>query len=389
MDCGDGNPNFNYALLKLSADPEALPWPHRRTCAERLMEAFRAGGIVDREAVMVPLLNIFADDPKWEVRKVVADDLHYVRQGDYAHLVEKLRLDSNAFVSRAAEASRKRRRKVKAALKQKLQGIDVVLEQYQDLKENHGEEVARTAMRMGETYHMALASNMAHEMKNDLGVLRGRVAAIRRRILDGEHDDAFALASLEKVAGILSRHDRLVQQMLEYARSRATPTRPGIESLAGIVAAGAARVADQVASRDDWSRVALETDVQQELSIFATGSQIEQAVFNIMANAFDAAATVEQPRVVVTGKPVNSSEVALVVEDNGPGMEPADLAELFTPGRTTKHGGSGFGLVIARNYVEIHDGELVAASTPGEGTTMTILLPRARPGGDSAQSSAY
>lgn len=225
-------------------------------------------------------------------------------------------------------------------------------------------------------------------MKNDLSVLRGRVATLRQGMLDGDPDPTLALASLEKVAAILSRHDRLVQQMLEYARSRATPTRPGAVSLAGIVAAGAARVADQAASRDGWSHVALETDVQQELNCWATGWQIGQAFFNIMSNAFDAAAMAEQPRVVVTGKPVNSSEVALVVEDNGPGMEPADLAELFTPGRTTKHGGSGFGLVIARNYVEIHDGELVVASSPGEGTTMTILLPRARPGGGNAQSAS-
>jgi len=373
-------------LRRLSADPEAMPWPQRRSCAVALMGAFKAGGIVDREAVMVPLLSLLADDPKWEVRKVIADDLHYLRQGDFERLVEKLRQDPNAFVSRAADASHRHRRKVKAALKQKLQGIDVVLEQYQYLKEHHGEEVAKAAMRMGETYHMALASNMAHEMKNDLGVLQGRVAALRQQILDGDHDPAFSLSSLEKIGGILSRHGHLVQQMLEYARSRATPTHPRVESLDGLVAAAVARLSDMTATQEGWSRVALRVDVQKELCVSVTRPHMEEAIFNIAANAFDAAARrpQPQPQVIVTGKAVNPNEVALVVEDTGPGIEPADMDELFTPGRTTKHGGSGFGLVIARNYVEIHDGELVVASTPGEGTTMTIVLPRAKTGGSNA-----
>lgn len=374
------------SLRRLAADREALHWSGRLACAQQLMDVFRAGGVVDREAVMVPLLNLLADDPKWEVRKAIADGLHYIRQADFDPLVARLRQDPNAYVSRAADVSRNRRRKVKAALRQKLQGIDLVLEQYQHLKERHGEEVARTAMRMGETYHMALASNLAHEMKNDLSVLQGRIAGLRQAILDGEHDPATALASLEKAGGILSRHSHLVHQMLEYARSRATPTRPCVRSLDRLVQSAVARITDLATSKSGWSRVVLEVDVQQGLAVFVTESQIGQAIFNIMSNACDAAATASQPRVVLTGRAINAGEIALVIEDNGTGLEPAELNELFTPGRTTKDGGSGFGLVIARNYVEIHDGELVASSAPGEGTTMTIVLPRSLSGGGHAES---
>ncbi|MCG3178264.1 MAG: Adaptive-response sensory-kinase SasA [Phycisphaerae bacterium] len=379
--------NLPESLRLLTADREALPWLDRLACARQLMAVFRAGGVVDREAVMVPLLNLLADDPKWEVRKAIADGLHYVRQGDFEPLAAKLRQDPNAFVSRAAEVSRNRRRKVKSALRQKLQGIDLVLELYQHLRERHGDEVARTAMRIGETYHMALASNLAHEMKNDLSVLQGRVAALRQAILNGEYDPATAFASLEKVGGILGRYSYLVQQMLEYARSRATPTRPSVRSLDGLVHSAAARIADLATSKPGWSRVDLDVDVQQGLVVYVTEPQLERAIFNVLSNAFDAAAMASQPHVVLTGKAINAGEVAIVIEDNGPGLEPAELNELFTPGRTTKDGGSGFGLVIARNYVEIHDGELVAASAPGEGTTMTIVLPRTISGGGHAASS--
>ena len=120
-------------------------------------------------------------------------------------------------------------------------------------------------------------------------------------------------------------------------------------------------------------------DVQKDLTVSVTWAQIEQAILNVLKNAFEAAAGGAAPRVVVTGKAVNDNEVMLAVEDNGTGIGGKDLDEqkVFVPGRTTKPDGSGFGLVIARNYVEMHDGELVFESAPGAGTTVTIILPRA------------
>lgn len=367
-------------LETLQADPEGIDWPQRRAHARVLMDAFKAGGVVDREVVLVPLLNLLADDPKWEVRKVVADDLHYVRQTDFERLVEKLCQDDNSFVRRAAENSQKRRRKVKVALKRRMQGIDLVLEQYQWLKEQHGEEMARTALMIGESYHMALASNIAHEMKNDLSVLQGRAMTLRQRVADRDYDSAFFQSSLDKICGILGSHESLVQQMLEYARSRTTPTESRIEAMDEMAHAAMTRLNEAASAHEPWRRVQLEADVQKELYVSITRSQMEQAVFNILKNAFEAVAAVDTPRVVVTGKAINRNEVALAIEDNGLGIGGKDLEEqkVFVPGRTTKRGGSGFGLVIARNYVEKHDGNMVFESEPGVGTTVTIILPRAK-----------
>ncbi len=382
MAADDSIAPLRQAMEKLRDDPEGIDWARRRSHARTLMEVFKAGGIVDREAVLVPLLNLLADDPKWEVRKVVADDLHFVRQADFDRLLNKLIQDGNAFVRKAAENSRKRRRKVKVGLKQRMQGIDLVLEQYQYLKEQYGEEVAKAALMIGETYHMALASNIAHEMKNDLVVLQGRASALRERVAARDYDSAAFQSSLDRICGILDRHGTLVQRMLEYARSRTTPTDVGLDALDGIVQAAVDAINEAAAAHEPWRRVQLDVDVQKNLSVSVTRAHIEQAVLNVLKNAFEAATGVATPRVVVTGKAANDHEIMLAVEDNGAGIGGKDLDEqkVFVPGRTTKADGSGFGLVIARNYVEMHDGELVFESEPDVGTTVTIILPRAMAG---------
>src|SRR5204862_5061264 len=71
--------------------------------------------------------------------------------------------------------------------------------------------------------------------------------------------------------------------------------------------------------------------------------------------------------------------VRIVVADRGAGIDAADLGRVFDPYFTTKRGGTGLGLPIAKNIVDGLGGAIVASSTPGHGTEMQIDLP-ASPG---------
>ena len=72
--------------------------------------------------------------------------------------------------------------------------------------------------------------------------------------------------------------------------------------------------------------------------------------------------------------------VAIVVADAGVGIDQADLPRVFNPYFTTKRGGTGLGLPIAKNIVEGLGGSLVVASAPGRGTEMRLDLPYTPPG---------
>jgi two-component system NtrC family sensor kinase len=67
--------------------------------------------------------------------------------------------------------------------------------------------------------------------------------------------------------------------------------------------------------------------------------------------------------------------VEIEVVDSGPGIPPADLPRLFSPGFTTKKTGSGIGLAVAERAVEAHHGRILIDSEVGRGTRVTVLLP--------------
>jgi signal transduction histidine kinase len=67
--------------------------------------------------------------------------------------------------------------------------------------------------------------------------------------------------------------------------------------------------------------------------------------------------------------------IAIVIEDRGIGIEPADLSRMFDPYFTTKRGGTGLGLAIAKNIIEGLHGTIAVTSAPGAGTAIHIDLP--------------
>jgi signal transduction histidine kinase len=71
----------------------------------------------------------------------------------------------------------------------------------------------------------------------------------------------------------------------------------------------------------------------------------------------------------------NGTRVAIVIADRGAGIDRADLPRIFDPYFTTKRGGTGLGLPIAKNIVEGLGGTIAVDSTPGTGTRIRLELP--------------
>jgi signal transduction histidine kinase len=107
--------------------------------------------------------------------------------------------------------------------------------------------------------------------------------------------------------------------------------------------------------------------------------QIEQLLINLVRNAVEAALTCRtgRPRVQV-GWQVEAGNVTIGIEDNGPGI--ANDSNLFVPFYTTKSGGSGVGLALARQIVEAHAGSVrLMNRKPGWGARAVVTLPLIMP----------
>ena len=102
---------------------------------------------------------------------------------------------------------------------------------------------------------------------------------------------------------------------------------------------------------------------------------LRQALLNLAINACQAMPNGGTLRIITATAPNN--RVALKVEDTGVGIRPEDLNRIFDLYFTTKDHGTGIGLSMVYRIVQMHDGEVEVQSTPGRGTTFTLLLPRA------------
>jgi signal transduction histidine kinase len=119
-------------------------------------------------------------------------------------------------------------------------------------------------------------------------------------------------------------------------------------------------------------RLPVELREVPDIQLDIDSDQIEQALINLVKNAVEAAqSTAGGVRVRVEA---SATQVAILVEDEGTGLAKTD--NLFVPFFTTKPGGSGVGLVLARQIVENHGGSLDLSNRQDtRGAIATVLLP--------------
>ncbi|MDT8398868.1 MAG: ATP-binding protein [Pseudomonadales bacterium] len=120
-------------------------------------------------------------------------------------------------------------------------------------------------------------------------------------------------------------------------------------------------------------KVSLETRCQPEtLELQADPDLLEQALINLLRNAIEASAELDRPRVAITAELKERGRVELSVTDNGSGIEPENLENIFIPFFTTKRGGSGIGMSIVKQIVKLNGGKVKVLSTPGVRTSVVI-----------------
>lgn len=118
--------------------------------------------------------------------------------------------------------------------------------------------------------------------------------------------------------------------------------------------------------------VDFEIEIEGDFSVFADPSLMEQVLINLIKNASEARSK-ENSRVELKAYQTNERCI-IEVEDNGMGIENEALSKVFIPFFTTKKAGSGIGLSLSRQIVQMHGGEITVKSEINKGTTFRIVL---------------
>jgi PAS domain S-box-containing protein len=220
-----------------------------------------------------------------------------------------------------------------------------------------------------------LAGGIAHDFNNMLTMVLANVSLARRRV----GDDATLGALLADIEQASERATGLTRQLLTFARGGVPVRRPTYlgELVRGTV---------EFALRGARSRADISIAADLAPASVDEG-QLTQVLSNLVINADEAMAdggtiTVRARNLALV--PPHPSRlppgdyVEIEVRDHGCGIAPELLERVFDPFFSTKARGSGLGLASAHGIVESHDGRLSLVSYPGQGTTVTVLLPVTR-----------
>jgi signal transduction histidine kinase len=215
-----------------------------------------------------------------------------------------------------------------------------------------------------------MAASLAHEIRNPLASIEVMTSLLKRRLADSGEE----IELVEKIAGEVARLNRTVTQGLEFARP-ISPDRREQE-----VAPVLDRALDEVIQRFPDAAVDVAREYDDRAPRVPLDAGLLRPVFvNLIVNAFEALSGQGQLTLRVRQGPEGAPRprwAEIEIADDGPGIPSDVLDKIFYPFVTTKDGGSGIGLAMARKVVECHHGLIDVTTGPGEGTTFRLRLPR-------------
>jgi PAS domain S-box-containing protein len=225
------------------------------------------------------------------------------------------------------------------------------------------------AMRKSEKLAAAgrLAATVAHEINNPLESIVNLVYLSRHTPGVPPEAAAFLATADEE----LTRIAQIVRQTLGFYREAVDPRNSDICRIVS-------ETCDVYRQRIQGRSIRCEMDLEKGLQAFVIPGELKQVVANLIANAIDA--TEAGGHIKISVKRVHD-KVAIIVEDNGSGIEQEHLPRLFEPFFTTKAEiGTGLGLWVTKGIVDKQDGEISINSSTDpvrHGTSITVTLPLA------------
>jgi signal transduction histidine kinase len=215
-----------------------------------------------------------------------------------------------------------------------------------------------------------LAAGLAHEIGNPISALMGLQDLMLAGGLSPEEERDF----MQRMRRETERIHRILRDLLQFARPAAERV-AGAEHEPGDVETAVRDTAALVAPQRTLKDVNLELSISPALPPVTLGNeQLMQVTLNLLLNAADAVGAGGNVRVAATR---SAQGVQLLVEDDGPGVEPRVQAQLFEPFVTTKEigKGTGLGLAVCRGLVEAAGGSISLDTEYGKGARFVVELP--------------
>ena len=213
------------------------------------------------------------------------------------------------------------------------------------------------------------ATALAHEIKNPLAGIKVSVEVLAEE-LEAEEDRAV----VEKTIQEIGRIKMLLKSLLNFAK----PPKPHLSAtdLNGLLDKSLDFALKHPGrGLADSAKIGFTKNFDHELPpVRVDPMQFQQIFLNLILNAVEAMPRGGQISVTTRHHP-NKRSIVVDISDTGKGIERSNLDKIFQPFFTTTKKGTGLGLAITKRLVEQHDGQITVISEPGQGTTISIVLP--------------
>ena len=198
---------------------------------------------------------------------------------------------------------------------------------------------------------------ISHELNNSLGPIASLAQSGSELLRLAEHDQ------LERLFDAIAERSRHLEAFIQgYARFAKLPA-PQPESVAW------SELVERLRGQLPFTVDGHLPDTRARFD----AAQVEQALLNLLRNAHESGSAAAEVQLRVRR---SAGALSIAVCDRGPGMSETVLSQALLPFYSTKRGGTGLGLALAREIAEAHGGRIALANRDGGGLSVTLILPQ-------------